>query len=57
MSREGVRAYYEQFGEREWERLTRPADGVAELAITQATIARYLPPAATILDVGGGPGR
>ncbi len=57
MSRESVRAYYDQYGEREWERLTRPADGVVERAINQHTIVRHLPPGARVLDLGGGPGR
>jgi ubiquinone/menaquinone biosynthesis C-methylase UbiE len=57
MSQESVRSYYDQYGEREWERLTRPADGAIELAVNQHTIARYLPTAATVLDIGGGPGR
>lgn len=57
MSREDVRAYYDQYGEREWERLTRPADGTIEQAINQRVIAQYLPTGARILDVGGGPGR
>ena len=41
MSREDVRAYYDQYGEREWERLTRPADGIVEQAINQHTIAQH----------------
>jgi SAM-dependent methyltransferase len=57
MSHEAIRSYYDQYGEREWERLTRPADGVVELAINQHTLTRYLPPASTVLDIGGGPGR
>lgn len=57
MSQESVRAYYEQYGEREWERLARPDDGIVEHAVNQHTIARYLPPASRVLDLGGGPGR
>jgi SAM-dependent methyltransferase len=57
MSRDSVRAYYEQYGEREWERLTRPTDGIVEQAINQHTIAQHLAPAASVLDIGGGPGR
>lgn len=57
MSREDVRAYYDQYGEREWERLTRPADGVVERAINQHTITQHLPPGSRVLDLGGGPGR
>ncbi len=57
MSRDEVRAYYDHFGEREWARLTRPADGAVEFAITRRAIAAHLPPAARVLDIGGGPGR
>src|SRR5687768_16880564 len=57
MSRDSVRAYCDQYGEREWERLTRPTDGIVERAINQHTIAQHLPPASKILDIGGGPGR
>jgi S-adenosylmethionine-dependent methyltransferase len=57
MSRDDVRAYYDQYGEREWERLTRPADGVVEQAINRHTITQHLPPGARVLDLGGGPGR
>ena len=54
MSRDSVRAYYDQYGEREWERLARPADGVVERAINQHTITQHLPPGARVLDLGGG---
>jgi len=52
-----VRAYYDSFGEGEWERLTCPDDGAVEFAVTQRAIEDFLPPAARILDIGGGPGR
>jgi len=55
--RDDVRGYYDNFGEREWERLTRPDDGAVEFAVTQRTIADYLPAGARVLDIGGGPGR
>ena len=57
MSRDAVRNYYEQFGEREWARLDRPEDGALEFAINSRTIAAYIPDGARILDIGGGPGR
>lgn len=57
MSRDAVRNYYEQYGEREWARLDRPEDGALEFAINSRTIAAYLPDGARILDIGGGPGR
>jgi SAM-dependent methyltransferase len=52
-----VRAYYVSFGEREWERLENPDDGALEFAVTKHVLARFLPPKARILDIGGGPGR
>jgi S-adenosylmethionine-dependent methyltransferase len=52
-----VRDYYAQFGEREWNRLANPDDGVIEFAITRRTLRKYLPPSGRILDIGGGPGR
>ncbi len=55
--RDDVRAYYDSFGEREWERLTRPDDGAVEFAVTRRAIEDYLPAGARVLDIGGGPGR
>ena len=52
-----IRAYYDSFGEREWTRLSRPDDGALELAVTRRAIEDFLPPAARVLDIGGGPGR
>ena len=52
-----MRAYYDSFGEREWDRLTRPDDGAVEFAVTRRAIEDYLPPGARVLDIGGGPGR
>ena len=54
---DAVRAYYEGFAERERTRLDRPDDGVLEFALNSRTIAAYLPAGATVLDIGGGPGR
>jgi SAM-dependent methyltransferase len=55
--RDLVRTYYDSFGEREWERLARPADGVVEFTVTVRAIEAYLPAGARVLDIGGGPGR
>jgi len=52
-----VRAYYEGYAEREWARLDRADDGALEFALNSRTIAAYLPADATVLDIGGGPGR
>jgi len=57
MNGDAVRAYYEGYAEREWARLDRPDDGTLEFALNSRTIAAYLPTNATVLDIGGGPGR
>ena len=54
---DAVRDYYEGFAEREWSRLERPDDGALEFALNSRTLAAYLPAGATVLDIGGGPGR
>jgi SAM-dependent methyltransferase len=55
--RDHVRAYYDRFADHEWERLTRPADGALEFALTLRALEQYLPTGARVLDIGGGPGR
>jgi SAM-dependent methyltransferase len=57
MTKDAVRAYYANFGEREWQRLTNPDDGAVEFALTKELLAHYLPSFGRILDLGGGPGR
>lgn len=57
MSHADVRRYYEGFGEREWQRLTAPADGALEFAVTCHALATHLPVTGRVLDIGGGPGR
>src|SRR3990172_3254562 len=53
-----VKRFYSISAEREWERLEHPTQGALEFAINKAWIARHLPPPpATVLDIGGGPGR
>ncbi len=52
-----VRAYYAQFGEREWQRLCNAGDGSIEFAITCHTLESVLPASGRVLDIGGGPGR
>jgi len=52
-----VRAYYDGFGEREWDRLIQPNDGAVEFAVTSQVIGAHLPAGARVLDIGGGPGR
>lgn len=57
MTRDAVRAYYAQLGEREWDRLTQPTDGAVEYAVNCRLLAAHLPSAGRVLDLGGGPGR
>jgi SAM-dependent methyltransferase len=58
-----IKAYYAEFGEREWNRLLNPTDGAVEFAVNRRAISRYLPTSLDsaqplrILDIGGGPGR
>lgn len=57
MTHEAVRAYYAQFGEREWERLAQPTDGAVEYSVNRRLLAIHLPSTGRVLDLGGGPGR
>src|SRR5438132_2151668 len=57
MAQDEARRYYAHFGEREWSRLTNPADGALEFAVNRSVIARHLAAGARVLDIGGGPGR
>ncbi|MDF2629578.1 MAG: Methyltransferase type 11 [Symbiobacteriaceae bacterium] len=50
-----VQQFYDKSAEYEWNRLERHR---MEAAVTMRALAEYLPPApATVLDIGGGPGR
>ncbi len=42
MTHDEARRYYAHFGEREWSRLTNPADGALEFAVNRSVIARHL---------------
>ena len=52
-----VAASYDRDPQREWDRLARDAYHALELDLTLDAIRRHLPPGATLLDAGGGPGR
>lgn len=52
-----VRAYYGSSPDREWDRLEQPSDGAVEFSVTTDALARHLPQASKVIDVGGGPGR
>lgn len=52
-----VATYFDQFGEKEWDRLTRtPADEVS-LHIHAHLLRRHLRPGSRVLEIGAGPGR
>jgi SAM-dependent methyltransferase len=54
---DAVRAYYDEFGEREWERLERrPMDRVS-LELHRRLLARLVQAGDNVLEVGAGPGR
>jgi len=47
--------FYDQYAQREWERLARHK---SEFAVTNRALQEHLPPPlARIVDIGGGPGR
>jgi SAM-dependent methyltransferase len=56
-SRETVRAYYDAYGETEWERLVVDVPGRVAFAIHRDFLARYVAPGMAVLEVGAGPGR
>jgi 2-polyprenyl-3-methyl-5-hydroxy-6-metoxy-1,4-benzoquinol methylase len=52
-----IRAYYDEWAEREWHRFDRrPADRV-NLEIHRRFLARLIQPGDRVLEVGAGPGR
>lgn len=54
---ERIAAFYDDYGEREWERLEDDPSGEAKFINHARLIRRYLPPDALVLDAGCGPGR
>lgn len=50
-------SYYDEFGEREWNRLERNFYSRLEWEETTHFLEKTLPPSGTVLDVGGGAGR
>jgi SAM-dependent methyltransferase len=52
-----IATYFDEFGTKEWERLTRsPADEI-KLAIHTHYLRSYIPPQSRVLEIGAGPGR
>lgn len=54
---EAVRAYFDDLGEKEWERLTTTAAGRVSLEIHRRFLRRFVRPGWRVLEVGAGPGR
>ncbi len=57
MTGDSPTAFYDDYGEREWDRLADGVDGRLEWAHTVAELDAVLPETAHVLDVGGGAGR
>lgn len=51
------RAFYDEYGAREWDRLEESIDGRLEFAATIEALEAHLPPSGHVLDAGGGAGR
>ena len=51
------RAFYDEYGEDEWERLEEGVDGRLEFTATIDALEDHLPPSGRVLDAGGGAGR
>ena len=54
---QGVQAYFDNSGTREWERLERTLPARIRYAIHKRFLDEYVPDGARVLDVGCGPGR
>jgi len=55
--REKTRAMYDDFADKEWERLERDARGRVALEVHRRFLARYIRPGHRVLEIGAGPGR
>lgn len=54
---EAVRAYFDDLGEKEWERLTVTVAGRVSLEVHRRFLRRFVRPGWRVLEVGAGPGR
>lgn len=54
---EHIARFYDEYGDKEWERLEATMHGRAIHATHTAALERHLPPNATVLEIGAGPGR
>jgi len=53
----GLKAFFNGYGENEWERLQKNLHGRVEYEVTKHILQKHLPPEGHILDAGCGPGR
>jgi 2-polyprenyl-3-methyl-5-hydroxy-6-metoxy-1,4-benzoquinol methylase len=54
---DSVRAYFDTFGEREWERLETTLQGRTNFAVHRRFLHEYVRAGMRVLDIGSGPGR
>jgi len=57
MTKKLVKKYYQEYGIKEWKRLTKNSYHKLEFDTTLHFLKKYLPKKGLILDAGGGPGR
>ncbi|RNJ26529.1 class I SAM-dependent methyltransferase [Halosegnis longus] len=57
MRDDDIAAFYDEYGEREWERLDRDFHHRLEFEVTTEYLTEQLPDSGRVLDVGGGGGR
>lgn len=55
--RPAVAAYFDQFGEGEWQRFDKHALGAIHEYIHNVYLERFVPPGSRVLEIGAGPGR
>jgi len=54
---ESVRAYFDAFADREWERLETTVQGRTNYGVHKRFLDQYVRPGMRVLDIGSGPGR
>jgi SAM-dependent methyltransferase len=54
---EHAAAFYDEYGEQEWQRFEQPGMGAASLGVHVHYLRRFVQPGDLVLDVGAGPGR
>lgn len=54
---DGIRTFYNGYGQKEWNRLEKMVHGIVKFEVTFHILEKHLPQEGHILDAGGGPGR